>query len=149
LMGAVYLDRGADAARALAAEVVREPLARLAAGQAPGRDPKSELQERVQAGGGASPRYRVVGSEGPDHQRLFIVVVEAFGRVLGEGRGRSKKLAEQAAARAAIDASAAENDAASSGPRAAPSSIVPSTLASPAGVAAGHAPDNAQRKERS
>ncbi|HEY4117293.1 MAG TPA: ribonuclease III [Byssovorax sp.] len=104
LMGAVYLDRGAAVARDLAADVVELPLSKLEAGQAAGRDPKSELQERVQAEGGASPRYRVVGSEGPDHQRVFIVVVEVAGVVLGEGRGRSKKLAEQAAARSAIGA---------------------------------------------
>jgi ribonuclease-3 len=138
LMGAVYLDRGETDARALAAEVVGEPLSRLEAGQAAGRDPKSELQERVQADGGTSPRYRVVGSEGPDHQRVFLIVVEVGGRVLGEGRGRSKKLAEQAAARAAIDAYAetfsssrrrgepsAPDD--TEGPR----SEVPTTLASP------------------
>jgi ribonuclease III len=103
LVGAVYLDRGVEAARALGGEIVAEPLARLETGQSIGRDPKSELQERVQAEGASSPRYRVIGTEGPDHQRIFIVVVEVGGVVLGEGRGRSKKLAEQAAARAAID----------------------------------------------
>ncbi len=138
LMGAVYLDRGEAAARALAAEVVADPIGRLEAGQAAGRDPKSELQERVQAEGGSSPRYRVIGSEGPDHQRVFIVVVEVAGRVVGEGRGRSKKLAEQAAARAAIDA---WGDSFASGrgrgefsPRhdsEEPGSEVPTTLASP------------------
>jgi ribonuclease-3 len=110
LVGAVYLDRGLDAARALAAVVVAAPLARLAPGGGLGRDPKSELQERVQAEGGASPRYRVVGTEGPDHRRAFIVVVEVNGEVAGEGRGRSKKLAEQAAARAAIEALAARGE---------------------------------------
>jgi ribonuclease III len=138
LMGAVYLDRGETAARALAAEVVSEPLGRFEAGQAAGRDPKSELQERVQAEGGASPRYRVVGSEGPDHQRVFIIVVEVGGRVLGEGRGRSKKLAEQAAARAAIEAygaslSSARGRGEPSQPLDSdePGSEVPTTLASP------------------
>ena len=106
LVGAVYVDRGLLDARALAASVVAEPLARLEPGAAVGRDPKSELQERVQAEGGCSPRYRVVTTEGPDHRREFVVVVEVDGAVLGEGRGRSKKLAEQASARAAIDARA-------------------------------------------
>jgi ribonuclease III len=102
LVGAVYLDLGMAEARGLATVMVAEPLERLASGAAVGRDPKSELQEQVQAEGGSSPRYRVVGTEGPDHRRSFVVVVEVDGQVLGEGRCRSKKLAEQAAARAAI-----------------------------------------------
>jgi len=102
LMGAVYLDRGLEAARGLVASVVGEPLAALAPGPSLARDPKSELQERVQATGGPSPRYRVVRVEGPPHRRAFAVVVEVGDRVAGEGTGRSKKLAEQEAARAAI-----------------------------------------------
>jgi ribonuclease-3 len=104
LVGAIYLDRGIDVARRLSSAIVAEPLSRLASAPAVGRDPKSELQEQVQAEGGPSPRYRVVGAEGPDHRRAFIVVVEVSGEVLGEGRGRSKKLAEQAAARSALQA---------------------------------------------
>lgn len=103
LVGAVYLDRGIPEARELAAAIVDDPLSGLEPGGAIGRDAKSELQERVQAAGVASPRYRVVGSEGPDHRREFVVVVEVDGVIAGEGRGRSKKLAEQAAARAAIE----------------------------------------------
>lgn len=106
LVGAVFLDRGIEVARRLSAAIVGDPLARLGASSAVGRDPKSELQEQVQAEGGPSPRYRVVGVEGPDHRRAFVVVVEVDGEILGEGRGRSKKLAEQAAARAAIAARA-------------------------------------------
>jgi len=104
LVGGVYLDLGLEVARKLSAAIVAEPLSRLETASAVGRDPKSELQEQVQAEGGPSPRYRVVGVEGPDHRRAFIVVVEVDGEILGEGRGRSKKLAEQAAARAAIHA---------------------------------------------
>jgi ribonuclease-3 len=109
LVGAVYLDRGIAAARALATSIVAAPLARLEVRGAVDRDAKSELQESVQAGGGASPRYRVVTAEGPDHRREFVVEVEVEGQVLGLGRGRSKKLAEQAAARAARDAIAARS----------------------------------------
>ena len=107
IVGAVYLDRGTTAARALATAIVSEPLGRLEGSSTVGRDAKSELQEQVQARGGSSPRYRVVDAVGPDHRREFVVVVEVDGAMLGEGRGRSKKLAEQAAARAAIDARAA------------------------------------------
>jgi ribonuclease III len=104
IVAAVYLDRGIAAARDLSRAIVAGPLERLGTAAVPGRDPKSELQERVQATGRASPRYRVVGTEGPDHRREFLVEVEVGGEVLGSGRGPSKKLAEQAAAQAAIQA---------------------------------------------
>jgi ribonuclease III len=102
LMGAVFLDRGLEAARSLVQAVIADPLALLSDGPTLTRDPKSELQERVQATGAPSPRYRVVSIEGPPHHRDFSVAVEIGERVAGEGRGRSKKLAEQEAARAAI-----------------------------------------------
>jgi len=60
-------------------------------------DFKSQLQERLQRRG-QMPRYRITQEEGPDHARTFVAVVEAGGRVVGEGRGKSKKEAEQAAA---------------------------------------------------
>lgn len=104
LIAALYLDRGFESARALSRLIVSGPLSQLASGSLLGRDAKSELQERVQARGGASPRYRVLGTEGPDHGRAFLVAVEVGGEVIGTGRGRSKKLAEQAAARAALAA---------------------------------------------
>ena len=104
LVAAVYLDRGIESARALSQRIVEAPLSRFASGALAGRDAKSQLQERVQARGFASPRYQVVGSEGPDHDRVFLVAVEVGGEAVGQGHGRSKKLAEQAAARAALDA---------------------------------------------
>jgi ribonuclease-3 len=104
LVASVYLDRGLDAARALSLAIVREALERWQSesGTRLGRDPKSELQERLQARGSEAPRYAVVDTEGPPHDRTFVVAVEASGQVLGAGRGRSKKLAEQDAARDAL-----------------------------------------------
>jgi ribonuclease III len=100
LVAAVYLDLGMAHARTLTERIVAEALAGQRSG--PIRDSKSELQERVQATGGPTPRYRVTRSEGPDHSRTFVVEVEVGGEVLAEGHGRSKKLAEQAAAHAAM-----------------------------------------------
>jgi ribonuclease-3 len=103
IVAAVYTDLGMDSARALCERIVAVRLARLVSGETVlARDAKSELQEKIQSGGGASPRYRVLASEGPDHERLFVVAVEANDATIGEGRGRSKKLAEQAAARDAL-----------------------------------------------
>jgi ribonuclease-3 len=66
------------------------------------RDPKSALQERVQMRGMPAPTYRVVGVSGPQHNQTFAVeVVYADGKV-ASGEGRSKRVAERAAAAAAL-----------------------------------------------
>lgn len=98
LIAASYLERGMDAARRICAEVLESGL--RAAGD--GRDPKSELQERVQALRIAPPTYRVVERLGPAHETEFVVEVLARGVVLARGRGRSRRAAETAAARAAL-----------------------------------------------
>ncbi len=98
VLGAVYADAGYGVAHALATRWLGELLQSL-----PGRaeDFKSQLQERLQ-GSGRLPRYRIVEAVGPDHARSFLVRVEVEGNVVGEGRGRSKKEAEQAAAEEAL-----------------------------------------------
>jgi len=98
VVAAVHLDRGFDAARALALAIID------AAGDAPlvELDSKSALQERVQATGEPAPTYALVAEEGPPHERVFVVRVHVGDAPLGDGRGRSKKVAEQEAARAAI-----------------------------------------------
>jgi ribonuclease-3 len=100
IVAAVYQALGLDAARALVKEVVREPLA--ATDLLDGRDPKSELQERLQAQGLAAPVYRVIDTRGPPHEPVFVVAVLLDERVLAQGEGRSKRLAERAAAAAAL-----------------------------------------------
>ncbi|HVZ38342.1 MAG TPA: ribonuclease III [Candidatus Kapabacteria bacterium] len=64
---------------------------------------KSILLEHMQAQGLGAPRYMVVKEEGPDHERVFTVQVLVGGEVRGEGRGRSKKEAEQHAAAEAVE----------------------------------------------
>jgi ribonuclease-3 len=100
LVAVAYLDSGIEGARH-ACKVVLEPaIAALEADS--GRDPKSELQERVQKTGGATPTYEVLASGGSSHAPWFLVGVEVGGVVLGEGRGKSKRHAERAAAAAAL-----------------------------------------------
>jgi len=99
LIAAAYLEHGLQAARRICEEVLLCGL--RAAGGA--RDSKSELQERVQALRLAPPTYRVVERLGPAHETEFVVEVIARGVVLGSGRGRSRRAAETAAARAALD----------------------------------------------
>jgi ribonuclease-3 len=65
-------------------------------------DPKTELQEVVVKVNGELPQYRLASS-GPEHDKRFIAHVYMGERLLGAGRGRSKKEAEQEAAREALD----------------------------------------------
>jgi ribonuclease-3 len=67
------------------------------------RDAKSALQERLQALGLAAPTYELIDTRGPAHERWFTVRVTGAS-VTGEGEGRSKRAAEQAAAAAALRA---------------------------------------------
>lgn len=67
------------------------------------RDPKSDFQELTQSVKQGTPMYRVVGTSGPDHARIFEVEVEIAGKVIGRGSGSSKSNAERAAAKDALD----------------------------------------------
>lgn len=102
VMGAVLVDQGYEAARSWLLRLLAPAMQRLAR-EGPPRDEKSVLQEMVQARGMPSPEYRVVEASGPAHKRTFDVEVEA-GDVRGRGAGRSKRAAEQAAARSALAA---------------------------------------------
>lgn len=102
LIAAVHVEAGLDAARRLSTAVVRYGLD--AAGSDAGRDPKSELQERLQALGQVAPSYEIVDMRGPAHERWFRVKVRGRGAELGEGEGRSRRAAERAAAVAALAA---------------------------------------------
>lgn len=98
LVAAVFLERGLDAARVLCRSIAEPAL--LAIG--PELDPKSELQERLQAENGVAPSYELVETGGPPHDRWFRVQVLHQGQLLGEGRGKSKRAAERAAAAEAL-----------------------------------------------
>jgi ribonuclease-3 len=98
VIGAIYIDSGYGVAHHVVSRWVHE-LGEVI--QRAGEDFKSQLQERLQRRR-QMPRYRITQEEGPDHARTFLAVVEANGRPLGEGRGKSKKEAEQAAAAEAL-----------------------------------------------
>ena len=98
VLAAVYLARGIDAARAF----VRQHLI-AAADPLLERDHKSILQELMQETRRSTPSYHILETVGPAHEREFMAEVRLDGQSLGTGRGRSKKLAEQAAAQAALE----------------------------------------------
>ncbi len=100
LVAALFLHGGIEAARGFARTVVGDKIA--AASVIAERDPKSKLQELVQRGGADAPSYRTTSIEGPDHDRFFDVEVSIAGAAAGHGRGRTKKQAEQEAARDAL-----------------------------------------------
>ncbi len=104
LIAAIYLDGGIEHVRAF---IVREFAPLLAEVQQHGiagsQDYKSALQELLQARDQPLPEYRLVGTMGPDHRKLFQVEVVVNGEALADSTGPSKKEAEQEAARAALD----------------------------------------------
>ena len=102
LVGAIYLDSDIDKTR----RVVRDlygPLPERLAAVEDVENPKGRLQELVQPiHGNTALRYEVLGVKGEDHAREYDVAVYLKDRQLGSGRGTSKKLAEEAAAREAL-----------------------------------------------
>jgi ribonuclease-3 len=98
--GAIYLDGGLGPARqgihGFLEQAIGEPPPGVAA------DSKTRLQELTQARGLDLPVYHLVGESGPDHEKRFAVICEVDGETAGRGEGRSKKLAEQRAAAAAL-----------------------------------------------
>ena len=109
VIGAVYLDGGWDAAESMVMRLFGDRIGRSAAGPG-GDDYKTRLQELCARRFDSLPVYRLTDS-GPDHAKLFRAVVVVAGEERGRGEGRSKKAAEQVAARQAWTSLIAELDA--------------------------------------
>ncbi len=103
LIGGVYRDAGFEPARALV-ERLFAPRLDATVAEAWTKDPKTELQEWLQARHEPLPQYRIDATRGRQHDQTFIVVCEIGSRgVAVRGEGRSRRAAEQAAASAALD----------------------------------------------
>lgn len=102
VFAAVYLDGGMEPARALIHRVLLEKEHEVKI-EARRRDNKTDLQELVQRTPNQALDYVQVGENGPDHDKTFTFAVKLNGEVIGLGTGRSKKEAEQAAAKAALE----------------------------------------------
>jgi ribonuclease-3 len=102
VLGAVYLDGGADAAFAMVDRWVA-PRMSQSIDRLDQLDHKTQLQELAARAGRSAPVYRVTAS-GPDHAKSFQAAVTVDGEVIGGGTGRSKKAAEQSAAEVAASA---------------------------------------------
>lgn len=102
VIGAVYLDGGHHVARSVVERIYGD-LFDAVASMAGEQDHKSALQEWTQARFHEIPVYTITDVSGPDHSRSYTVLLEFRGKVLAEGSGRSRKDAEQDAARKALD----------------------------------------------
>ena len=102
VIASVLLDGGEEPARALVTSLFGGQIQGLSREEVERKDYKTVLQERMQAGGRPTPRYRVVATVGPPHSPTFRVSLLVEGQELARGRGRSKKEAEQRAARMAL-----------------------------------------------
>lgn len=103
VFAAVYLDGGIGAASALIHRVLLDA-EREEAVEERRRDYKTALQELIQRQADQALIYQLAGEQGPDHDKTFVAEVLLNGRTIGIGNGHSKKEAEQAAARAALEA---------------------------------------------
>ena len=100
VIAAIYLDGGLEPAQAFILPYIKEELSQQRRPQF--KDYKTALQEIVQQNPEEQLTYLLVGESGPDHNKQFAVEVHLNSNVIGTGRGRSKKEAEQQAAREAL-----------------------------------------------
>jgi ribonuclease-3 len=103
LIGVLYIDGGIAVAERFLRRELRHKLMSIDPASMIGADYKSALQERLQAAGGPGPDYAVVEVLGPDHRRTFRVELRISGRAVAMGEGHTIKLAQQEAARGALE----------------------------------------------
>lgn len=102
LVGAIFIDSGIRTAREFLQKYLF-PKVNKETSTASLKDNKSFLQELVQSKKLQTPVYKVLSSTGPDHRKTFIVGVYIQGKILGEGKGNSKQVAQQQAAKVALE----------------------------------------------
>jgi ribonuclease-3 len=100
LIGALYLDQGIAKARRFILRQLKPELAKIKAGKIT-PNYKALVQELIQGQKKPTPVYRLVEATGPDHRKQFTAEILVEGEALGKGVGKSKKVAESQAARAA------------------------------------------------
>lgn len=101
IIGALFIDQGLDTVyEFIKANLIIEIPQKVSQ---PLKDPKSRLQEYVQAQKLPTPKYKVVEESGPDHNKKFVVEVLVDNQAQGRGEGKNKNIAEQEAAKAALD----------------------------------------------
>ena len=102
IIGAIYLDKGYEAAHRFISHSLLVTFQDILQSGS-WLDAKSHLQELAQNKHGATPAYKVLREEGPDHEKIFTVGVYVNGELLGEGSGASKQIGQQGAAKKALE----------------------------------------------
>ena len=103
IFGAVFLDGGFEPASSLIERLFSSRIEQHLVQIPFQRDYKTRLQEKIQGLYKATPQYRVESTQGPDHEKTFHVAVLLGDKTMGQGSGRSRKEAEQEAARLALE----------------------------------------------
>jgi len=109
LIGAIYLESGLEESKKVAIKLLEDtyPVIDL---DTLCKDYKTTLQELTQATHGVTPTYELVSAKGPDHDKVFEVAVILDGKTIGKAKGKSKKTAQQEAAKIALNTLRAENE---------------------------------------
>ncbi len=102
VMGAIYLESGLDTVKKIAIRLIEKVHSDISLDSL-FRDFKTTLQELTQARFGITPEYKVIASRGPDHKKEFEVAVLIDGKEYARAVGKSKKAAQQEAAKIAVD----------------------------------------------
>lgn len=102
LIGAIYLERGYGDAEEFIKRHINSKLESIIS-DGSWRDPKSNLQEVMQRIDGVTPKYVVIEEVGPDHDKVFTLGVYSGNRLVSQGSGPSKQIAQQEAARIALE----------------------------------------------
>jgi ribonuclease-3 len=101
VLGSVFLDGGLNAAKKFLIKFIEKPVAEIV-NEGEIKDYKSLLQQIIQQSGGEVLEYALIRESGPAHEKIFEVQAVLNNNVVGEGKGRSKKVAEQNAAKEAL-----------------------------------------------
>lgn len=109
VIGAIYLERGYKDAEVFINKHISSKLEAIIE-EGSWRDPKSHLQEVSQRIDSATPQYKVLEEVGPDHDKIFTLGVYVAGKLMGKGTGHSKQIAQQTAAKAALQKYSSQSD---------------------------------------
>lgn len=102
VIGAIFIDQGIKSAEKFIHQILLDTLEQIIQNEEVA-DYKSLYQEKVQASGQATPFYKIISSTGPDHDKLFVSAVYVDGVEIALGNGKSKQIAEQQAAKLALE----------------------------------------------
>ena len=101
VIAAIYFDAGLDEAEKFIIENLKDEIA-IASSNVGMKDYKTVLQEKLQVHGSVTIKYDIIEEFGPDHDKNFVAQVSCNGKILAEGTGKTKKMAEMEAAKKAL-----------------------------------------------